>query len=84
MQQHLKKEIIVSWRDYYDVRNNLRMMLCHYRLCALYQTLYMMCYYIWKLSKEKRIVYIDAIKDAWLNRDGKHKVYKPGWQIVLK
>ena len=84
MQQRSNEKVIVTWRDYYDVRNNMLMSLRHFKLFALYQASYILCRYIWKLPKEKRIVYVNAIKDAWLNRQGKHTLYKPGWQIISK
>ena len=84
MQQRSSKKVIVTWRDYYDIRNNMLMALRHFKLFALYQTCYILCRYIWKLPKEKRLVYVNAIKDAWLNRQGKHTLYKPGWQIISK
>ena len=73
----------VSWGDYYSNRNEMVMLKRHLPKVA------------WKRLKSAlksqlkgknttpydKIKWI-AIKDAWLNKMGKHPVYKPGWFLT--
>lgn len=74
----------ISWKDYYFYRNRTHMLIKHYPRVALHQL---------KIAIKHRIKYPHprnddewmqriAIKDAWLNRLGKHKIYVPGWDIT--
>ncbi len=76
-------EIIVSWRDYYAIRNMLNMLRRYNIFAAIYLTLA----HIKELFttqdnkwRRKKLV-INAIVDAWLTRLGKHHLYRPGWFV---
>lgn len=76
--------VLVSWRNYYLVRNTTHMLLKHCPRAGIK--------IIWKnikyeinvhLGRTKRPswqkVYRRAVLDAFFGRLGKHSVYKPGW-----
>lgn len=80
--QAAEQTTLVSWGDYYSIRNEMVMLKRHLPKVA------------WKRFKSAlkrqmkgkntnpydKITWI-AIRDAWLHRMGKHPVYKPGWSI---
>lgn len=75
----------VSWKDYYLARNEIVMTKRHFPLAAIHQ----LRKDLTNRLKGKRQddaygkVLWDAYKDAWLGRMGKHRVYKPGWEIKV-
>lgn len=77
---------MISWKDYYFYRNNTHMLIRHYPKAALHQL---------KIAVKHKLQYPQprnddewmrrvAIKDAWLNRLGKHKTYVPGWDVTKR
>ena len=75
--------IVVSWRDYYAIRNMLNMVL-RYNVCAaIYMSIAHMknAYMSSTGNIEKRKLIVASLIDAWSQRLGKHKLYRPGWQI---
>ena len=78
-----RKDIEVSWRDYYSVRNKIHMLKKHHFKAAIDTTMYALK----NLHNDKPAyakVMKSALFDAWLGRLGKHKIYKPGWEIKSK
>lgn len=68
----------LSWRDYYMYRNRLHMLKKHHFRVALDKSIYM--HRKVKGKKDVNSVLLrNAVKDAWLGRLGKHKIYRPGW-----
>lgn len=78
-----RKTSITTWREYYMLRNELNMIKHHYKLVSFYCFIsYFRRLYLTNREKgEKRKMLRTAFWDAYLNRLGKHKIYKPGWQI---
>lgn len=76
-------QILVSWRDYYAIRNLLHMIKLHKPIAAVYRTFsYLRMILTGRYScKEERLLIIRAIIDAWLNNLGKRNDYLPGWSI---
>ena len=71
----------LSWREYYYCRNNIFMLRKHFLRIAIDRTMYMRQS---KLKSNKcdsvyKNMIRSAIRDAWLGKLGKHKVYRPGW-----
>ena len=76
-------DVLVSWREYYGLRNSSHMVLKHYPICYLNN---------WRcfirdliIRKEKfnirsKLIY-NALTDALFSRLGKHRVYQPDWKI---
>lgn len=77
------KKTIVTWRDYYTIRNQWHMLKLHKPLVALnIFRRYLQRFYWYRnelgiAGKVKK----DAFWDAFLGRLGKHPVYKPGWEV---
>ena len=78
------EDVVVSWRDYYAIRNLLNKMVCHNIFTAIYIT----GAYVKKMlirgknmHKDERRMICQALVDAWCDKLGKHKIYSPGWQI---
>lgn len=78
-----KKPNITTWREYYLLRNRLNMHKRHHKLVALYAFIaqFRRLYLTNREKGERRKMLRTAFWDAYLNRLGKHKIYKPGWQI---
>ncbi len=77
------KAPIVSWKDYYLERNEMVFYKRHFPFVAIHKTRML---FFDKLKGKNRgnpyaKVIWQAVKDAWLGKMGKHKVYKPGWEI---
>ena len=73
---------IISWRDYYSVRNETFMLIKYFPLVAIHRLrkrIFKCCHRKNKDGEYEKLVRT-AIKDAWLRRMGKHPIYKPGWQ----
>ena len=68
----------LSWRNYYMYRNRLHMLKRHHFHVAIDRSRYML-----KKVKGKKdvnsVLLRSAVKDAWLGKLGKHKIYRPGW-----
>lgn len=78
------ENIIVSWRDYYAIRNMLHMVLNNHICAAIYITVSYIKKIVFKykyMHREERKLIINALVDAWCNNLGKHIIYAPGWQI---
>lgn len=78
--------IIVSWQEYYMIRNEINMMKRHHFFVALN-----------KFRKELWKLYVvhsypgyyepmvkAAVKDGWGGKLGLHGLYRPGWKITNK
>lgn len=75
----------LSWKDYYGVRNRLylvKTLLPNRYPWVLLITL--LKTFLGVIIKGKSLIEVrlrlTAIKDAWNNKLGKHKIYKPGWK----
>ena len=80
----MNEKELISWRDYYAIRNRIHMLKQHYLIPAIWFTITRIYNYLiinneYNLECKKMI--ISAITDAWRNRLGKHKIYKPGWNV---
>ena len=77
------EDIVVSWRDYYAIRNMLNMVLKYNVCAAIYMSVAHMksAYISSNRNVERRKLIVTAVIDAWLKRLGKHKLYRPGWQV---
>lgn len=76
----------ISWKDYYFNRNKMHMLIKHYPRVALHQlriTIKHKLQHPQPRNDEEWMQRI-AIRDAWLNRLGKHKVYVPGWDVTKR
>lgn len=74
--------IIISWRDYYAIRNSLHMIIKHKPIAALYITKnYLIDLLSSRIDSRKKILLKNAIIDAWKNKLDKHQLYRPGWKI---
>lgn len=77
------KTPVVSWKDYYLERNEMVTYKRHFPLVALHKT---RVFFVDRLKRKNNgdlyaEVKWQAVKDAWLGKLGKHKLYKPGWEI---
>lgn len=82
----------VSWKMYYGIRNKLLTYKKHYgnfyflRYSLLSLIIYKIKSYLYYILRNtnksitNKMKY-EAIKDAILNRQGRHDIYKPGWKI---
>lgn len=72
--------ILVSWRDYYLVRNQINLFKKH-----SFISLPKMIWSFWKpiksASPEIKELYKSAILDGIFGNLGIHKIYKPGWSL---
>lgn len=75
--------LIVSWRDYYLERNEIVMYRRHFPWAALHllRKEFFLRIKGNRHGNEFDKVKWQAFKDAWLGQLGKHKVYKPGWEV---
>ena len=76
-------DIVVSWRDYYGVRNSNHMLLRHYPICYLNNWRSFLQDILFRKIKNMeyaRLICV-AMIDALFGRLGKHSIYKPGWEI---
>lgn len=76
----------ISWKDYYFHRNRTHMLIRHYPRVALHQLKITIKHIIQHPNPRNDDEWMQriAIKDAWLNRMGKHKTYIPGWDVTQK
>lgn len=78
------KPVIVSWKDYYLERNEVVLFKRHFPWAAVHQLRIALTN--WVKGEYRKdpyaVVKWDAFKDAWLGRMGKHRIYKPGWEIT--
>ncbi len=77
------KPLLISWKDYYLVRNEVVMYKRHFPWAALHQLRMVLKNRVKGKYREDAYAKVkwDAIKDAWLGRMGRHRIYKPGWEI---
>lgn len=77
------QNIIISWRDYYALRNYLYVCIHYHLISALRLTMAnLFKILVRKGPIEMKKMMWTAIKDAWFNNLGVHLKYKPGWQIL--
>lgn len=72
----------ISWKDYYYFRNEMHMLKKHHFLSAVHKTRVYALRGGKSESPALRKIHRTAIIDAWLNRLGKHRVYRPGWSMT--
>lgn len=86
----IRNEILISWREFYYIRNKIHMLIKHHKGAALYLTIqYLYMSFkslITSLTKDRQYRYIynlinAAIYGAWINKTGKHPIYQPGYII---
>lgn len=72
----------ISWKTYYGIRNKLLTYKKHFGYLSFLR-LIMVCIknIVKEKSKEKNKLYKEAVKDAFKNKKGIHKIYKPGWKM---
>lgn len=86
--ESVQKNISVSWRDYYMVRNSTHMLLKHYpsvvieKIYKQFRSDLHVFRTRTKLSEYSKMIR-SAIWSAFWGRLGKHKKYKPGWFIKI-
>lgn len=75
--------LLVSWKDYYLERNEVVMYKRHFPWAALHQLRMTLKDRVKGKNREDAYAQVkwDAIMDAWLGRMGKHRTYRPGWEI---
>lgn len=80
----MNEESVITWRDYYLLRNQLLMLREHHPIMALnYFRIYLSRIYVYRCEAGNRGHLIraavwDAIRGHW----GKHEIYKPGWSLL--
>ena len=76
---------IITWKDYYLIRNEIVTYKRHFPWAALHQLRKSLCARFKSSHKNDVLETVkwDALKDAWLGRLGKHRLYKPGWPSKL-
>ena len=72
--------MIVSWRDYYLIRNQIYMLRLHFPL-TLPRMIYVFLKSVIRENAKKRDVYYSAIFDGIFGRLRLNNVYKPGWTL---
>ena len=74
----------ISYDCYYLERNEVVLYKRHFPRAAVHQLRIALT--DWVKGKYRKDPYArvkwEAFKDAWMGRMGKHKVYKPGWEII--
>ena len=80
-----EEKSIITWKDYYLVRNEIVTYKRHFPWAALHQLRKALGARFKSSYKNDLLGTIkwDALKDAWLGRLGKHRLYKPGWPSKL-
>lgn len=78
-----QKDILMTWRDYYDIRNKINMFLRHNKLVAFFWVIsrIIMSFIKFPLNFECQKLYLTAISDGVRGHLGKHSTYKPGFSI---
>lgn len=83
---NVNPDIIVSWRDYYSVRNRYHMVTRHFPLIGV---VYVLSFIVSKLKSflikrnDIRTIVLERAKmDGICGRLGIHKLYKPGWYVT--
>lgn len=83
---NINPDIIVSWRDYYSVRNRYHMVTRHFPLVGC---VYVCSFILSKLKSflikrnDIRTIVLERAKmNGICGRLGIHKLYKPGWNIT--
>ncbi len=73
----------VSWKDYYLERNEMVTYKRHFPFVAMHKTRVLFVNRLKRKSQGDSYAEVkwQAVKDAWLGKLGKHKLYKPGWEI---
>lgn len=82
-QQIADKTILLSWREYYGLRNHIFSLLKHhFRFAACYDMGWQILKCIIKYRNMHCLkLVLTAFSDAICGRLGKHKLYKPGFNI---
>ena len=75
---------VLSWRDYYSIRNMLYSYIQHKPVVGLYLILRYLYhnYILHERTGEERKLYNSAIKDAIRGKLGKHVIYRPSFSIA--
>lgn len=76
-EQFAKRTDNITWKDYYGYRNEIDMLKKHHFIAAIMWTRRQLK--LLNSFPEKKKVYKEAMRDAWLGRLGRHNKYKPGW-----
>ncbi len=76
-------DTLMTWRDYYDIRNKINMFLKHDKKVACFwiTTRIVMCFVKYPFNRQCQKLYMTAIKDGICGKLGKHLVYKPVFSI---
>lgn len=79
-----RKEVI-SWRNYYEIRNSTRMLLKHFPRTTIHSVLVEVRRVLGRMIHKSETNELDllietAVIDAALGRLGMHKKYRPGWE----
>lgn len=77
-----KKKSLMSWRDYYLIRNNIFMRRKHYPITNIHYILFYCAYALSKFNIDCLVLTFTAIKDGYTSKLGRHNLYKPGFEIV--
>lgn len=86
-QQIANKTILLSWREYYGLRNHVfTLMNHHFKLAAFYDMGWQIirCIVKYKFNVQCIKLVLTAFFDAISGRLGKHPLYKPGFNIKKK
>lgn len=82
-QSKANDSIIIDWRKYYSLRNQIYTLLHYKPISALYEILYEgqhLLRHYGKIKACRKLIYA-AIKDGVFGNLGKHHLYKPGFSI---
>lgn len=83
-QAKAREQYIMSWRDYYDIRNKIYVFLRHKPIVGIFWTLsrLFVCFNKYSRSLKCQRLYLIAIFDGIRGKLGKHSKYKPGFSII--
>ncbi len=86
LKDYSDKRVLVTWTRYYHCRNHIQMLKRHFFFSAIYETLRYLYEGLSLTIKSYKnypvlILTIIPLFDAWTNRLGMHKKYKPGFII---
>lgn len=83
-QAKANNNVLMSWRDYYDIRNKIYILIQHKPFAGVFWALsrFCMCFYEYPKNLKCQKLYLSAILDGLVGHLGKHKLYKPGFSII--
>lgn len=81
--QNNDKNILLSWREYYGLRNATYMIKEHNKIAALFNVIHQFLRLTIKHLNSKECIKLtfSALHDGWLGKLGKHPLYTPGFSI---